>query len=152
MFILDHRNTTSTSLTDDELKIRFDFSDEQKNRLKNFGDSVLLITDVEKFFARMKNGLNDSGISYTRDRVKYYEGNALEHIKDIQDNNARVGFWKRKKYDYQQEYRFLAFDAMIDDHVIIDIESLSDISRLESSEVILNTFVEVKYKIDQIEE
>ena len=112
----------------------------------------MLITDVEKFFARMKNGLNDAGISYTRDRVKYYEGNALEHIKDIQDNNARVGFWKRKKYDYQQEYRFLAFDAMIDDHVIIDIESLSDISRLESTEVILNTFVEVKYKIDQIEE
>lgn len=41
---------------------------------------------------------------------------------------------------------------MIDDHVIIDIENLSDISRLESTEVILNTFVEVKYKIDQIEE
>ncbi|WP_240077961.1 hypothetical protein [Enterococcus gallinarum] len=152
MFILDYRNTTSTSLTDDELKIRFDFSDEQKNRLKNFGDSVLLITNVEKFFARMKNGLNDAGISYTRDRVKYYDRNALEHIKDIQDNNARIGFWKRKKYEYQQEYRFLAFDTMIDDHVIIDIENLSDISRLESTEVILNTFVEVKYKIDQIEE
>lgn len=152
MFILDDRNTTSTSLNGDELTVRFDFSDEQKRRLVNFGDSVLLITNLEEFCARMKKGLNDIGISYTRDRVKYYEGNTLEHVQDIQDNNARIGFWKRKKYAYQQEYRFLAFDTMIDDYVIIDIENLSDISRLESTEVILNTFAEVKYKLEKIED
>jgi hypothetical protein len=152
MFILDYRNTTSTALNGDELTIRFDFSDEQKRKLVNFGDSALVIKDHEEFFARMKKGLNDAGISYIRDRVKYYEGNTLEHVQDIQDNNARIGFWKRKKYEYQQEYRFLAFDTMIDDHEIIEIGNLSDISQLESREVILNTFTEVKYKVEQIEE
>jgi hypothetical protein len=152
MFILDYRNTTSTTINTHELAIRFDFSEEQKSRLANFGDSVLLITNPEEFFARMKKGLNDAGISYTRDRVKYYQVNTLEHIQDIQANNARIGFWKRNKYDYQQEYRFLAFDTMIDDHVIIKIENLDDISRLESTEAILNTFAEVKYKLEQIKE
>src|SRR5699024_6458538 len=128
------------------------YSEEQKRRLVSFGDSVLLITNLEEFFVRMKKGLNDAGISYTRDRVKYYEGNTMEHIQDIQDNNARIGFWKRKKYEYQQEYRFLAFDTIIDDHLIIDIENLNDISRLESTEVILNTFAEVKFKLEQLEE
>ena len=72
-------------LNGDELTVRFDFSDAQKGKLVNFGDSALLITDHKEFFARMKKGLNDAGISYTRDRVKYYEGNTLEHIQDIQD-------------------------------------------------------------------
>lgn len=152
MFIMDYRNSTSTTLNGDELTLRFEFSEEQKRRLVNFGDSVLLITNLEEFFARMKKGLNDAEISYTRDRVKYYEGNTMEHIQDIRDNNARIGFWKRKKYEYQQEYRFLAFDTIIDDHLIIDIENLNDISRLESTEVIINTFAEVKFKLEQLEE
>lgn len=152
MFILDYRNNTSTMLNGDELHVRFNFLDEQKEKLVKFGDSALLITNQEEFFARMKKGLNDAGISYTRDRVKYYEGNNLEHIQAIQDNNARIGFWKRKKYEYQQEYRFLAFDTMIDDPAIIDIGNLSDISRLESTEVILNICAEVKHKLVRVEE
>lgn len=100
----------------------------------------------------MKKGLNDAGISYIRDRVKYYEGNTLEHVQDIHDNIARIGFSKRKKYEYQQEYRLLAFDTMIVDHEIIEIGNLSDITRLESTEVSFNTFAEIKYKVEQIKE
>ncbi|HAE62925.1 MAG TPA: hypothetical protein DCG38_11440 [Eubacteriaceae bacterium] len=152
MFIFDHRNKTAVNINENELIVRLDFSDEQKRRLANFGDSALLITDPDEFFSRMKKGLNNTGISYTRDKVKYYEGNTKEHIEEIQDNETRIGFWKRKKYEYQQEYRFFAFDSAIDDYVIIDIGDLSDISRLESTEVILNTFAEVKYKIEQKDE
>lgn len=148
MFILDSRNNTDVSLFGDELTARYDFSDKQKLKLSVFGDSVLMITDPGEFFSRMSKGLNDAGIGFARDKVKYYERNTKEHFEDVMNNNSRIGFWKRKKYDYQQEYRYI-LDSSIDDYIIIDVGNLSDISRIESADKIINSFTEVKFFIDK---
>lgn len=150
MFILDNRNLTMETRNGDELLMRYDFSDEQRDKLIKFGDTVLLITDPKEFFQRMKEGFNKAVAGHTRDRVKYYQGNTKEHLLEVCGDNNRIAFWKRKKYEHQQEYRFLAFDMKVEDHLIIDIGDISDISQLESAEKVLNTFIEVKHKLEKI--
>lgn len=107
MYMFDNRNNTAETLSGDELTVRYDFSDEQKRKIGRFGDSVLLITNGNEFIARMKKGFLDAGISFSRDVVKYYNGNTLEHMQEIQKDNARIAFWKRKNLHTNKNIVFL---------------------------------------------
>ncbi|WP_350343207.1 hypothetical protein PRVXT_002497 [Proteinivorax tanatarense] len=152
MYILDYRNFTNADLNDDILSIEFTFTDEQKERISKFGDSVLLIKNTQEFFERMERGLVADKASFSRDRVKYYNKNILQHFQEVAEDYRRIAFWKRKKYEHQQEYRFLVLNKTVEDHYTFDIEDLSDISEIVPTEVILNTVTEVRHKIGLIEE
>ena len=147
MFILDYRNHTEETLIADVLTVRYDFSEEQRQKLRSFGDYVLIINNPDEFFARLKKGFLDAGVSFSRDYVKYYDGNTIQHMQDVQKYNSRIAFWKRSKYSYQQEYRILAFEAEVDDFLSVDIGDISDISYIESSESILGTFIEAEFTV-----
>lgn len=117
--------------------------------MPNFGDFVLIIKNGDEFLERVKMRFLNSGYSFTRSLVQYYEGNALEHLREVKKDNKRIEFWKREKYSYQQEYRFLIHD-FVDDNLSVDIGDISDITDLLKTEELLNTYVEVTFKTKDI--
>lgn len=72
-------------------------------------------------------------------------------MKQVQKDNSRIAFWKREKYSYQQEYRFLVHD-FVDDHLSVDIGDISDITDIVKTEELLNTYLEIQFKVKQTEE
>ena len=150
MFIYDYRNHTNEEQTGDILKVRYEFTEEQLKKMPNFGEYVLLIKNGDEFVERVKKGMLNAGIGYTRDFVKYYGFNNIEHIRQVQKDNSRIAFWKREKYAYQQEYRFLAHTE-VDDFLSIDIGDISDITELVKTTDLLNTYLEIDFKIKEKE-
>lgn len=145
MFMFDYRNHTSEKLDGDILKVRYEFTPEQLKNLPNFGESVLIIKNGDEFINRIKARLLSKGIGYSRDFVSYYGCNNSEHVKQIQKDNLRIAYWKRQKYEYQQEYRFIAHTE-VDDYLSIHIGDISDISQLVKTEDLLNTYMELSLK------
>lgn len=146
MFMMDYRNHVSEKLDGDILTVRYQFTEEQINKMSNFGDSVLVIKNADEFFNRVKKALLLQDIGYSRDLVSYYGFNNVEHMKQIQKDNLRIAFWKRQKYEYQQEYRLVAHTE-VDDFLSIEIGDISDISEIVKSEQLLNTYLEVSFSV-----
>lgn len=150
MFMFDYRNYVDACLDGDNLTVKYQFTEEQLKKIPHFGEYVLIIKNGDEFFNRVKKGLLDAGYGFTRDYVQYYGFNNIEHLKQVQNNNARIAFWKREKYSYQQEYRLLVHD-LVDDHLSVDIGDISDISKLLRTEVFLNTYLKITFKVEPIE-
>lgn len=131
--------------------MKYQFTQEQLERMPKFGDSVLITKNGDEFIKRVKEGLSKAGYGFTRDHVQYYGFNNIEHLKQIQKDNLRIAFWKREKYAYQQEYRFLIHDY-VDDFLSVDIGDISDITDLLKSEELLNTYVKIQFKVKKKEE
>lgn len=74
----------------------------------------------------------------------------MEHLKQVQGDNSRIAFWKREKYSYQQEYRFLIHD-FVDDYLSVEIGDISDITELLKTEELLNTYLKITFKIKEIQ-
>jgi hypothetical protein len=145
MFALDRRNKTEVLRGEGELIERYDFTDEQKEKLKRFGAHVLVITNNDEFISRLTKGFQAAGISMKRGRVEYYNGNTKQHAEDvINKDHSQIAFWKRQKFSYQQEYRLFAFQTDVDDHLIVDIGNISDISEIKSARGILNTYLDAR--------
>ena len=150
MFMFDYRNYVDEHLDGDKLTVRYQFTEEQIAKMPTFGDSVLIIKNGNEFINRVKKGLLDAGYGFTRDLVQYYGFNNLEHLKQVRKDNSRIAFWKREKYSYKQEYRLIVHD-FVDDHLSIDIDDISYISYLIKAEELLNTYVEITYKVKPLE-
>lgn len=149
MYILDYRNQIGEELNGDNLKVRYDFTEEQREKLARFGTHALVIKNGDEFVRRVKEGLLSNNIGYTCDFVKYYSFNNLEQMREIQGDNSRIVFWKRQKYAYQQEYRFIAH-THVDDYLSVNIGDISDITELIKTSVLLNTYFEVGFKVKEI--
>ncbi len=150
MFMMDYRNHVSEELNGDILTVRYQFTEEQLSKMPNFGDSVLVIKNGNEFFSRVKKALLSHDIGYSRDFVSYYGFNRVEQLEQIQKDNLRIAFWKRDKYEYQQEYRLVAHTE-VDDFLCVDIGDISDITELLKTEVLLNTYLEVSFAVKQPE-
>ncbi len=151
MFMFDYRNHIDENLEGDNLTVRYQFTKEQIEKMPAFGDAVLIIKNGNEFFDRVNKALLSKGYGYTRNLVKYYNFNNVEQLKEINDDNLQVVFWKRQKYSYQQEYRLL-IHHFVDDHFSVDIGDISDITCLLKTEQLLNTYFEVKFKVKPIGE
>lgn len=149
MFIFDYRNYTSEELHGDNLKVQYKFTEEQLEKMPNFGEYVLIINDGDEFVKRVTKGMLKQGIGFSRDLVQYYGFNNIEHVKQVQKDNSRIAFWKREKYAYQQEYRWLAHTE-VDDFLSVDIGDISDITQLMKTEDLLNLYLDVNFKIKEI--
>lgn len=148
MYMFDYRNHTGEELNGNILKVRYQFTEEQLEKLPNFGTHALIIKNGNEFVDRVKNGLLANNIGYTRDSVQYYACNNLEHLKQVNGDNSRIAFWKRDKYAYQQEYRFLAHTE-VDDFLSINIGDISDITELISMDELLNTCLEIEFQVKE---
>ncbi len=120
----------------------FKFTDEQKNEICSFGDTALLITDKDEFFRRIFVAVEQAGLMGYHGFVKYYN----EHIDSVNllasliNGMENIAFWKRDKYHYQQEYRFLVqMKETTADHLELNIGNICDISRTMKTSVLLNS-------------
>ena len=146
MFMYDYRNHVTEELNGDVLTVRYQFTDEQKRKLIGFGDSVLIITNGNEFIERIKTELLAQNIGFSRDFVSYYANNYIDHYRQIKEDNSRVAFWKRKHYQYQQEYRFIAHTE-VEDFLSVEIGDISDISKLMTTDELLNTYFKVDFNV-----
>ncbi|MBR2498747.1 MAG: hypothetical protein IKB67_03445 [Clostridia bacterium] len=150
MYMLDYRNYLSKEIHDGLLHIKYGFSKEQSTKIKDFGESALVVTNTNEFFKRIENTFKKRGIDYFRDLVSYYDYNNIQQLKEIQANNPRIAFWKRQKYAFQQEYRFFAHTE-VEDNLTLDIGDVSDISQVLPTEQLLNTYLEAKCTLKEVE-
>ena len=120
----------------------FQFTDVQKQEISGFGDTALLITDRDEFFRRIFVATKKAELISFHGFVKYYD----EHIDSANllasliNGIENIAFWKRDKYRYQQEYRFLIqMKDTIEDHFELNIGNISDISKVMKTSAILNS-------------
>lgn len=126
----------------------FKFSDEQKKKILDFGDSALLITDRDKFLQRIETALERQNLEYHHDYVDYYDetkDNIIDWISLISNRDEYVAFRKRIRYAYQQEYRFLIkHPPTEEDYFELDIGNIEGISVILTAEEALSAIVNPK--------
>lgn len=115
----------------------FTFSEEQKKKIREFGDTALVILDYDAFEDRVKKAANDAGFVLHSGRVNYYDDEADNANMLIRTMNGMwtLAFEKPKDYEYQQEFRFLLErKGRPEDHWVLELGSLEDISIMMSTE------------------
>lgn len=120
----------------------FSFANEQKEMIKNFGDTALLILDKEEFINRIRTKASKENHEVYSDFVQYYDEkeDSINLILSLLSGMHNIAFWKRKKYIYQQEYRFLVHTQSYErEHLKLNIGDIRNISRVFKTSEILNT-------------
>ena len=118
------------------------FTAEQKARMLTFGDTALLILDPDEFVNRVTQAAANQGFDVHYDSVKYYapERNNARMLVSLLEGMWNIAFWKRNRYAYQQEARFVFTpgDDSID-HIELDVGDLQDITEVFRASDVLNT-------------
>lgn len=122
----------------------FRFTDEQKRKMLSFGDTALVIQDSDIFIRRVINAAKLKGFEAHFDAVRYYDpsvdsGNL---IVSLLKGTWNIAYWKRERYAYQQERRFIFAPGTGEDHIDLDIGDISDISSIVPSSAVLSALVE----------
>lgn len=109
------------------------FDDEQKQELKTFGDSALIIKNKEEFIKRICKAATKMNYKVFYGPVNYYsknEDNAYMFSSLVQGIH-NIAFWKRDDYALQQEFRIVLWkEEMHDEHIEFEIDDISDISEV----------------------
>lgn len=124
----------------------FSFSDKQKEKMLSFGDTALVILDSDEFIKRVKAAAKSKGYEAHFGAVRYYDptiDNANIMLSLLQ-GMWNIAFWKRDKYTYQQEGRFVFTHGNGEDHIDLDIGDISDISIVLPTKKVLSAMVEKK--------
>lgn len=88
---------------------------------KDFGDSLVMILDLDEFISRIKIAAEKEGI-----HVKF----GLVEYKDFEIYEGGIGpFIKSHKYSYQKEARFVAFNKN-SERLFLNIGPINDIAKL----------------------
>ncbi len=119
---------------------RFAFTEQQKEKMLSFGDTALIILDSNAFIDRVKKAAEKAGFTAYFSGVKYYDETVdnASMLIDMLRGMHNIAFWKRESYRYQQEGRFVfVSDQCHDDHIILEIGDISDISVALPSEQVL---------------
>lgn len=125
-----------------DLHNKFLFTDEQKQKLIGFNDTAMIVTDVYEFCKRIVHAANLKGLTVKSGFVKYYD----EHINNgnicidlIINGTENIVFYKTKKYEYQQEFRFTIRNTTGEDHLCLDIGNISDITKTLPTEQLFSS-------------
>ena len=118
------------------------FTAAQKARMLTFGDTALLILDPDEFVNRVTQAATDQGFEVHYDSVKYYdpEHDNARMLVSLLEGMWNIAFWKRNRYAYQQEARFVftpGNDSI--DHIELDVGDLHDITEVFKASDVLNT-------------
>lgn len=133
---------TNTTLLAQKQKLLTQAIGETKEKL------ATLKTAAQQANEQLQKYCNDS-MERNQDGGNYSNQCDKEHLKQIQSDNSRIAFWKRDKYSYQQEYRFLIHD-FVDDYLSVEIGDISDITQLLRTEELLNTYLEITFKVKEV--
>lgn len=123
----------------------FQYSDEQKEKMSQFGDTALIITDRYEFIRRVTAAVQQDNLNGVHGFVNYAdekEDSAAYWISLLRNGLSYSAFWKRKRYAYQQEYRFLIEPPKTEaDFYELNIGSIEDISVKVSAPQALNGLI-----------
>ena len=93
---------------------------------KKYNNFSLVFIKKEEFVSRIEKSLIKCGYSATCGKVIYTNsGYKLDEI----DVGKNAGFVKRKKYEYQNEYRIM-INKIVKDYFILDIGNINDIIKV----------------------
>lgn len=109
----------------------FYFTDEQKDKLREFDEEALLIYDTTEFVQRIENAAKSQGYELNHSIVNYYDPSTdnMNLLYDLVRGMENIVFWKRDEYRYQQEIRFVIQRGNLqDDHLVLEVGDISDIS------------------------
>lgn len=112
-------------------KDEFFFTDEQKEKLTEFGDVALMIYDSTEFVRRIEKAAEAQGYKLVHREVNYYDSSEDNGklICDLMHGMENIVFWKRDDYKYQQEIRFaVQRETLKEEHLVLEIGDISDIS------------------------
>ena len=119
----------------------FNFTEEQKENIRKFGNKALVIINFDEFQRRIIEAAQKAGYKVVMKDVEYYpEGEpALPYLVNMCLNFEDVAFWKNDSYKYQQEYRIALIntDDKSEDAFTLDIGDISDISEVVSAKGVL---------------
>lgn len=122
---------------------QFQFTDEQKEKLLEFGDSALLITDTFEFIRRVEEAIKRDNLKATHKFVKYFDetiDNVNYWVDLLKHGINEIAFSKRKIYECQQEYRFVIDKPTTEnDFYELNIGDISDISVILSAKEALSS-------------
>ena len=110
----------------------------------SFGDTALAILDTDEFKKRIFEAAQKENMEAHFGKVYYFDesidgGNLIISLLRGMWN---IAFWKRKRYTYQQESRFVfKINGEKKDHLLLDIGDISDISKVVSAKTILDGYV-----------
>lgn len=126
----------------------FEFTDQQRKKLRSFGDTALVILNRDEFIRRIEKAAKQNGIEEYHRNVQYYNSDKVNQslLCSLTHNIHNIAFWKRMKYSYQQEWRFV-FDTHFNrpDHIDLDIGNISDISIEYPTDTVLKAIIEKEY-------
>lgn len=125
----------------------FSFNEKQKEKMMSFGDTALVVLDSDEFKKRVNAAAKKDGYNVHFDAVRYFDpsidnGNM---IISLLCGVWNIAFWKRNKYAYQQEGRFVFAPGNGRDHIELNIGDISDITTVLSSKEVLSAIVEKKH-------
>lgn len=124
----------------------FTFDDVQKEKIADFGDTALLITDRVEFLNRVQKAIMREGLKGYHGMVNYYDESldCVEYwMSLIQHGMKQAAFWKRQMYSYQQEYRLLIEQPPTEkDYYILNIGPIEDISVVLDTKQALNAIAQ----------
>lgn len=121
----------------------FVFTDKQKEKMLSFGDTALIILDSEELIQRVSVAAKKAGYETHFGAVQYFnpaEDNA-NMIISILKGMWNIAFWKREKYRYQQEARFVFSPGNVEDHIELNIGDISDITAILPAKQVLTAMV-----------
>lgn len=120
----------------------FRFTEEQKQKLINFDDTALLITDVFEFWKRILDAATEKNYNIKSNFVDYYDDNDVSRfISLLKNGTENIVFHKRKEYSYQKEYRFTIPNHIGADHLELDIGNITSFSKIISTKELLNSYM-----------
>jgi hypothetical protein len=124
----------------------FEYTQEQKEKIAEFGDTALIITDFPELCRRIINAAERDGFAVKGAFVQYYDETVddANRIISLMLDMRNIAFQKRKQYAYQQEYRFLLTPKNDDkaEHIVLDIGNIEDISMTFKTADVLRSRIE----------
>ncbi len=123
----------------------FQYSQEQKEKMIGFGNTALIITNRDEFIRRVSVAVLRDQLDGCHGFVRYADekvDSAEYWISLLRNGMSYSAFWKRKRYAYQQEYRFLIKPPVTkNDFYELNIGNIEDISIILPAEQALNGLI-----------
>lgn len=145
-FGYDSRNFDSFEVDKEKniCKMYTSFTEDQIEKLESgLGDYALIIKNPTEFLRRIDAAFKSQELEYVFQKVSYNMGNSVERAKSLHENEINIAFNKDENFAYQQEYRFLIINKAVEDHLIVHVDSLEDITQLIPTNVLLNLKIEI---------
>lgn len=153
MFCLDERNFKDYHKGAKDCTIPICFTDYQINNLEtSLGEYALIILNTTEFFRRLDKAFRKKNIKYTKKKISYNNGNHIERIKSIKEDNINIAFNKDCEFSYQQEFRILVLNNDVEDHLTVNIGDLQDISKIIPTKELVKYYFRYTFDFKECED